>query len=170
MSRANERGRPVIVGLGNALRSDDGVGVCAVQLLRELAPGDVELVELGCAGPDLALLLEGAQRAVIIDAVEAGRAPGSIVEFAPEGAPANLRFCTTHEIGLLEALGVARALDKLPRRTVVLGVQVASTAPGRELSPAVRAAVAQVARRALALARGERSPARRPQGGRADGR
>jgi hydrogenase maturation protease len=139
MSSAPERG-VVVIGVGNAARGDDAAGLVVA---RRVGGREHE-------GDPLALLeaWEGAATAVVIDAVRSGAVPGTVHRFEAGDAalPARLRRSTsTHAVGLAEAIELARALDRLPPRLIVYGIEGERFTAGAELSPAVAAAVEVVA-------------------------
>lgn len=145
-----------VIGCGTPDAGDDAVGLLAVRAARErLASMGVEVLE--SASPlDLVHLLEGADAAVVVDAVRApsgGRDPGELirVEAAPgEPLPAELRSSlSSHGLGLAEAVGLAAAFEPTPR-VVVLGIEAAEVAAGAGLSPAVAAALPRLVERVLA--------------------
>jgi hydrogenase maturation protease len=121
----------LIVGLGNPLRGDDGIGMRVVQALgeREL-PSDVEVMDGGTQGLGLVPLLEGRQRLIVIDAAEVGRAPGQFVCFTPDEARllGDDPWLSVHAAGLREVLFLAQALGMLPDEVIIFGVQPASLA------------------------------------------
>ena len=134
----------LILGLGNPLRGDDGVGCRVAEELarRELPPG-VQALDGGAAGLGLLDLLEGWKRVVIVDAAEMGRRPGEFVRFTPAGvrlASASGRF-SLHHAGLSEVLALADALGRPLPEVVIFGVQPARVGWGEGLSPAVEAAL-----------------------------
>lgn len=135
----------LVLGLGNPLRADDGVGVRVAQhLAKGYLPGDVELVDGGTRGLGLVSLLEGRQRVIVIDAAEMGQAPGQFVRFALEEAwlpGEDEDHFSVHAAGLREALLLARALGILPQEVVLFGVQPAWVAWETGLSPQVEAAL-----------------------------
>jgi hydrogenase maturation protease len=131
----------LVLGLGNPLRGDDGVGVRVAQQLAEWClPSDVEVVDAGTRGLGLVSLLEGRRRAIVIDASDMGLAPGEFVRFTLEEARLlgedEGRF-SVHAAGLREALLLARALGILPEEVVLFGVQPAHVAWEAGLSPQV---------------------------------
>lgn len=132
---------PLVLGLGNALRGDDGAGPAVAAALGARAhPGDMAglLAELGTT-----------THAVLIDAALSGAAPGTVRRFDAAAAPlpaATLRV-SSHGAGLAEALEMARALGQLPPRCIVYAIEGAGFAHGAPLSPAVAAAVPRVAAR-----------------------
>lgn len=129
----------VILGAGNILLRDEGVGVHVVRALRkeELPPG-VEVYEGGTAGIDLLEVISRAGRLIIVDAVDAGQEAGAVFRFRPEDVESRLREHRTslHQIDLMDTLKIARFLDCCPE-TVIIGIQPGEIAWGMELSPAL---------------------------------
>jgi hydrogenase maturation protease len=110
---------------------------------------------LDCADEPTRLLDEwaGLDTVVVVDAVVTGSAaPGTVhrVESADDPLPRDLRLASTHAVGIADALELGRALGRVPRRVVVLGVEGARFGMGDEMTPAVAHALADVAARALA--------------------
>jgi hydrogenase maturation protease len=134
----------VVIGLGNVVLSDDGLGVHAVRRLRERyeLAGDVELVEGGTAGLLLLPHLADARQVVIVDAIDVGAAPGTLVRLdGDEWSSAFAVRITPHDVGLADLLGAARLTGTWPERLALLGAQPESTAVGAELSAPVAAAI-----------------------------
>jgi hydrogenase maturation protease len=128
----------VVIGIGNVIRSDDGLGVHVVRLLQDRGrcAEDVTLIEGGTAGLMLLPQLADADRAIIVDAVSLGNDPGTLVRLDnAEGAFATGK--TPHDVGLSDLLDAARLTSAWPNRLVLHGAQPASTAFGTELSPDV---------------------------------
>jgi hydrogenase maturation protease len=137
----------LILGLGNALRGDDGVGPAVIEWLDEQAlPAEVEAVDGGTAGLDVVSTLMGYERAIIVDAANVGRAPGAWVRFTPDVARLkdNDTTLSLHSAGLAEALALGAALNVLPRETIVYGVQPKSVDWLPQLSAEVQAVVTEV--------------------------
>ena len=136
-----------VVGVGNALRGDDAVGLEVARLLDGTLPEGVRLVE--CEGEPVALLSswEDCDAAIVVDATESGGEPGSVRRLAAHDGPLppELQRASTHLLGVAEAVELARALGRLPRRTIVYGIEGGSFDTGAPLSEAVRAAAAAVA-------------------------
>ena len=134
----------LIIGLGNPLRGDDGVGVRAAQALAEqkLPPG-VEVLDGGTQGLGIVNLLEGRQRVIFVDAADMGAAPGEFRRFTLDEAQllGNDRHLSLHNANLRDALLLAQALDMLPAEVIIFGVQPASLEWKTSLSPAVEAAL-----------------------------
>ncbi len=119
----------LVIGLGNPLLGDEGVGVRVVEELRGLQlPDGVEVLEGGTAGLGLLALMEGYQRVIVVDAADMGHSPGHVVRFTPS----EVQFKKTdaslslHQIGLGEVLALAEALEMAPDELIIIGVQ-----PGR---------------------------------------
>jgi hydrogenase maturation protease len=127
----------VVIGVGNRWRSDDGAGLEAAALLAA-EPG-ATVHEHDGDGTGLLDLWAGADAVVLIDAIRGGAAPGDLHRLdasdAPLPRPAAHR--SSHALGVAEAIELSRALGSLPGRVVVCGVEGASFAAGRGLSPAV---------------------------------
>ncbi len=139
-------GARMIIGMGNPLRRDDGIGVRVAERLAALAPTGVDVHIHAGGGPELMERWHGAERVVLVDAVTAGGAPGAVHRFDVSGRPlpAQVRAaCSTHDLGLHDVVELARALRRLPDRLIVIGVEGTDFAPGMALSLPVRAAVAR---------------------------
>jgi len=137
----------LVLGLGNVVMSDDGVGVHAVRRLRErTAPADgVELIEGGTAGLLLLPHLADAEQAIIIDAIDTGAPAGTLVRLDGDSWPAAFAtHVTVHDVGVRDLLGAAQLTGALPRQLVLHGVQPATTSIGTELSAPVARALDQL--------------------------
>lgn len=139
----------LILGLGNPLLGDEGIGVRVVEELRELElPAGVEAVVGGTAGMGLIGLMEGYQRVIIVDAADMGQPPGQVIRFTP----AEARFNTVesplslHQMGVGEMLDLAEALEMAPAELIIIGIQPARIEEGAELSPEVEGAIPRVIR------------------------
>jgi len=146
-----ERGRTLVLGCGNLLGADDGVGIAALDRLREVAlPSGVELEDGGTWGLNLLPLVESADRLLLLDAVDHGEAPGSLIVLEREEIP---RFLGTklspHQIDLREVLALAELRGTLPGETVVIGLQPERVEMSTELSPSVAVNVPLLVERAL---------------------
>ena len=155
--------KSLIVGFGNPLRGDDGVGLAALRLLEsEPLPDGVRCADVGIGGVALVHELQaGWDRLVIIDAVQRGGAAGTVYVLAPK-LPDLDAMATDERNDLLvdahmaepyHALVLAAALGILPREVHIVGVEAPETEElTLELSPAVARAVPMAARRARELA------------------
>lgn len=134
----------LILGLGNPLRGDDGVGPFVVKaLLDGELPEGVDALDGGTGGLELLQVMEGWDRVLVVDSADIGREPGQFIRFRPDQAELAQRSddFSFHETGLAEALTLARALDQPLPEIVIFGVQPAQMDWGEGLSSAVKAAV-----------------------------
>jgi hydrogenase maturation protease len=130
----------LVLGIGNTVMSDDGVGPKVVQALcREYRfPDGIDLVDGGTLGLDLLPLLEAKSHLIMIDAVETGRQPGTRVRLSGEELPIALETrISPHQMGLKDLLAVARLMGHAPGEMVLIGVQPKSIEVGIELTPEV---------------------------------
>jgi len=137
----------VVLGVGNTLMRDDGIGVRVVRTLAETydLPGHVRLVEGGVAGLRCLSEFEGAEYLLIVDAVYGKKPPGAIDRLTPEELPEHRgTVFSAHEIGVSEMLSVARLLGKLPT-TRILAVQAKEAqCVGLDLTPELQVALPRV--------------------------
>ena len=137
----------IVLGLGNVLRGDDGVGPAVIEWLdrQDLPPG-VEAIDGGTSGLDIVSILMGRERAIIVDAANVGRAPGEWERFTPAVAQlkGNDATLSLHSAGFADALALGAALNVLPLTIVIYGVQPQSLDWSPQLSAEVQAAVAAV--------------------------
>ena len=137
----------LILGLGNALRADDGVGPAVIDWLdQQVLPPGVEVIDGGTAGLDIVPTLMGHEQAFIVDAANVGRTPGEWVRFTPDVVRLkdNDAVLSLHSAGLAEALALGAALNVLPQTIIIYGVQPQNLDWSAELSAEVQAAVAEV--------------------------
>jgi hydrogenase maturation protease len=141
-----------VIGVGNALRGDDAVGLAVAERVRALAPEGVEVLEVEQEPTRLIDAWEGADPALVVDAAQSGGEPGTVRRFdaSTEGVPARVFRSSTHAFGVGDAVELARALGRLPARVVVYGIEGADFTAGAGLSERVAAAVDEVARLLLA--------------------
>jgi hydrogenase maturation protease len=134
----------LVMGIGNVLLTDEGVGIRAVnELARRYVFSDrVELLDGGTAGIELLRHIAGRDHLIIIDAMKCGQPPGTVVRVEGGDVPAAFRTrISPHQLGLSDLLAAAMLTGELPGNLVLFGVEPASLEPGLELSPAVEASV-----------------------------
>lgn len=138
-----------IIGLGNGLRGDDAVGLLAARRLQQILGDRVQVIEADMAGANILELMDGARVAILVDAARSGQAPGTIHRLDVSAGPIAGRIFprSSHAIGALDALELARALGTLPASVVVYGVEAAHTGAGEPLSPPVAQALDEVVKR-----------------------
>lgn len=148
--------RAVILGIGNTILSDEGVGVHAVTALEKQyrLPAGVEAIDGGTAGMELLEALSGLDLLVVLDTIVAGKEPGTLISLA--GAEVQVFFrrkLSPHQIGLADVLASLELLGRLPRETLVFGVQPLSLELGMEMTPPVAARVPDLVALAVAAMR-----------------
>lgn len=131
-----------LIGLGNLLMRDEGVGVQAVRIVEEryeIPPG-VEIVDGGTSGLDLLPYIEGRDRVLFVDALNFGREPGFIDVLENREIPALFAAKESlHHLGLMDVLATAQLLDVMPRDICLIGIQPLSLEIGLELSELLQA-------------------------------
>lgn len=137
----------VVIGVGNEFRRDDGVGPAVVTQLADQVPAGVRLVISDGEPTRLIEAWAGAQLVIVIDAVRGNpSAPGRTHRFVAEPASAEpVATVSSHGLGLGEAIGLARALDRMPDRLIVHAVEATEFGFGVGLTPAVAAAADSIA-------------------------
>ena len=130
----------LVLGIGNLIMTDDGVGVQVVHRLQEryTFPPTVRLLDGGTLGLDLLPYLEGVRRLLVVDAVETGGPPGTLIRLT--GDEINIAFRTKlspHQMGLQDLLLVAELQGFAPEELLLLGVQPEEIGMGTELTPTV---------------------------------
>jgi hydrogenase maturation protease len=152
----NERTPLLVLGLGNVLLEDDGVGAAAVALLREryTACSGVQVLDGGTLGLSLLPYLESADALILVDAVRADATPGSLVRLTGDDvAPAVATRLSPHQVGVADLLDGARWLGRYPRRVVLLGLVPESMELVVGLSARVRPALPTLVERVVDEAR-----------------
>ncbi len=151
--------RPVgllILGLGNVLCGDDGLGVAAVRRLQELYefPEGVFLLDGGTLGLSLLPYIEDSERVLLVDAIRGEGPPGSFVRLSGEDVgPAVAHRLSVHQVGVVDLLDAARWRDRLPVELVLLGLVPQSLELSIDLSPALKARLDDLVERVAEEAR-----------------
>jgi hydrogenase maturation protease len=133
----------VVLGVGNILLKDEGVGVRVVELLqsRYRFPEHVKVVDGGTQGLWLMATIQQAHHLIVVDAVLGGREPGALYRLQRDDLPKGLRAKqSAHDSDLIESLNLCALLGEGPHNVVVLGIEPADIQPyGLELTPPVAA-------------------------------
>jgi hydrogenase maturation protease len=133
--------RTVVIGLGNPIMGDDGLGIAALERLRVdwSLPATVVLVDGGTWGMSLLPDIEDAERLLLLDAIDVGAEPGTLLVLEREQIPRYLATkISPHEVDLRDVLALAELRGTLPRETVAVGLQPASVELSSELTDTVR--------------------------------
>ncbi len=131
--------RIVVIGVGNLLQKDEGVGIHAVQALQEMKlPKDVELID-GGTSPDIIAYTRATYKMIIIDCAKAGGKPGTFYYFKPEDlATGEGTLTSAHEMGVVENLNLMSLTGNKPKDVVIIGIEPAEIDWGMELSPTLK--------------------------------
>ncbi len=144
-----EKQKIKILGAGNYLMADDGVGVHILEKLEQSVIPDVELENAGVGGLAILDLIEDADDVIIIDAVRGGGgSPGTIYRFSDKDLPpAQLFMMSLHDLNLVDTLALGRQIqpELMPDNITIIGIEV-ERVEGicTELSPSVSAAADKV--------------------------
>lgn len=143
----------VVIGLGQKLRGDDAAGLEAVQVWERMYPAtaahpQVRVEYAESPGLTLLSLLEGAEKAILVDAVQNGASPGTLHILNEADLPAFLQgAASAHGWGVAETLALGRqaGVINLPEQITLFGIEIAQVEVGAELSPVVQRALAEIA-------------------------
>jgi len=134
-----------VLGLGNPLMADEGIGVCLVVQLSRLAAehADVEFIDAGTGGLAILHHIRDRRKAIFIDCAYMGEQPGVIRRFTPEYVCSYkvLAHQSLHEADLLRILDMSRQLGQTPDEVVIFGIQPERIEPALDLSPSLRSRI-----------------------------
>jgi hydrogenase maturation protease len=136
--------KTLVLGIGNVLLQDEGVGIHALDELRRrfAFDGNVELLDGGTAGVELLRHLDGREHVVIVDAIAAGHPPGTVFRVEGEDVPRTFhQRISPHQIGLSDVLATALITDTFPGGMVMFGVEPQALTTGLALTPVVEASL-----------------------------
>ena len=136
----------LIMGIGNILLQDEGIGVHVVRRLKEMSlPNNVEVLDGGTAGLDLVDFMENRRKLIVIDAVKAGDKPGTIYRLTEENLKIKPKaIMSFHEIDFLDALYMSDVMRNKPKETVVIGIEPKDMSDGVELSPEIEERIPRI--------------------------
>jgi hydrogenase maturation protease len=135
----------LILGIGNLLLKDEGVGVRVVKRLRDInLPCYTEVLDGGTLGLDLLFYIEGRKKVIVIDAVKAGGTPGTIYRFADSDIVAEAKISlSAHDIDFMDVLKTAHFLGHKPE-IIFIGIEPKDISEGLELSPEIEKKIPKV--------------------------
>jgi hydrogenase maturation protease len=130
----------LILGIGNVLLKDEGVGVHALNGLKQVSlPSEIEILDGGTSGADLVDCIAGRKKLIVIDATAADGEPGTVYRFTIDDLiRKTASMGSLHEFGFVETYLMAKQLGCAPREIVIFGVQPAEIEFGLELSDTVQ--------------------------------
>jgi len=155
----------VVLGVGNLLLRDEGVGVQIVKMLHkdDLSYPNLAIID-GGTSPEIMSLVEGADKLIIIDAVKGGKEPGTIYRFTIDdvdlGSPCSAEDCAAHkdtglqvyqklslhQIDIVDNLRMLSLIGKQPRNIVIIGIEPRTIEPGLELSSEIQSKIPEITR------------------------
>ncbi len=136
--------KTLVIGVGNRILSDEGVGVHVIERLLAgyVIPTDVLVLDGGTLGLDLLYYLQGVENLLLIDAVEMRKEAGTLIRMVNDEVPAFLSMkMSPHQVGIPDMLAVAKLKDLYPQNVILWGVEPDSLELGLDLSPTIEARV-----------------------------
>lgn len=137
----------LVLGIGNVLLSDEGIGVRVIDELRKRYrfSEEIELLDGGTSGIELLPYIQDRDYLIIIDAIKSGHAPGTILRVEGKDVPARFRTrISPHQIGLSDLLATAEISGNMPKNLVLFGIEPKSMELDLELSKEVQAGLDQL--------------------------
>ena len=129
--------RTLVLGIGNLLLSDEGIGVRAIQTLEAhyQIPPEVELFDGGTSGMELMEAMADRDLLIVVDAVRSNHDAGSVFILEDEQVPALFtEKLSPHQLGLCDVLMALKMTGEYPRKLILIGIEPASLAPGMALT------------------------------------
>jgi len=133
----------VVIGLGNPMRRDDGVGPAVIEAFEDQTPPFIELLLTDGEPTRLLEAWRGRKRAIVVDTIVAGAPAGTVhrVELGVDAIPASRPNASSHEAGIEVAVDLSRVLDALPAELIVFGIEPDDVGHGEGLSAVVAASL-----------------------------
>jgi hydrogenase maturation protease len=142
----------LILGVGNILLGDEGVGVRVIEAMQEMdLPDTIELLDGGTASIDILEFLKNRERVIVIDAVQGGGGePGTLYRFTPADIKVRKPVYTSlHQVGLLESLTTLEYTGESLKDIIIFGVEVEKLGWSLELSPDIKAVIPRIIEKVL---------------------
>jgi hydrogenase maturation protease len=145
----------VILGVGNILLKDEGIGVHTAHALQQTSlDEEVEVID-GGTSPDIIPLIEKADKLIVIDATLGGEEPGALYRFSPEDITAESGgLVSAHQMSFVENLRTMKGLGVEPEEVVIIGVEPKEVDWGLELSPELQERIPEIVKAVLREAKG----------------
>ncbi len=147
----NDNNKIVVIGIGNLLLMDEGIGVHTInELEKHDLPGSIEILDGGTGGFKLIDLFHGAARVIFIDAVETGKPPGTVTIFCAEDVRSIYKKekYSLHDTDLMEVIKMTEMLDT-PPRIEIIGIQPMTIDYGTTLSKELTGSMPEIINRVL---------------------
>lgn len=148
--------RRLLIGIGNPFRRDDGVGIQVAKRILAMKPAEFEVLTQAGEGAALMESWSGAEQIVVVDAVRSHSTPGRVheIDASSQRVPSEFFHYSSHAFGVAEAIELARTLNQLPPRVVVIGIEGQDFSEGVGLTPEVETAVEKTVARIKAIFEG----------------
>ncbi|MEJ2634700.1 MAG: HyaD/HybD family hydrogenase maturation endopeptidase [Calditrichia bacterium] len=146
--------RKIVLGLGNILNRDEGLGVHCLKPLQERIGNthNVELLDGGVLGMNLLPFVEASSHLLLLDAIDARKEPGTVIELSKDAIPLYTQVkMSQHQVTFQEVLEFAAMRGKFPKYLHLIGAQPEDIEIGAEMSSAVAAAIPEIVERAMAI-------------------
>jgi len=149
----NLRAKTLILGVGNILLRDEGIGVRVIEYLQQQTlPEGVELIDGGTAGADLIDVLADRETVIVVDAVRSDKPAGTLLRFSPDDlALQQDNPLSLHDLDIPQTLAMTKMMNCAPKNVICFGVVPGSIAPGMELSETLADLVPQISQIILGL-------------------
>jgi hydrogenase maturation protease len=137
---SNNRKPILVLGIGNILLRDEGIGVHVINELQNMPlPENIEVVDGGTAGADLLDILAERQKIIIIDAIKSDSPPGTVLRFTLNDIEnADKASMSMHDIGIPETLQMAKMIGVMPEEIVFFGITPENLSCGLEVSETLK--------------------------------
>ena len=129
----------LILGIGNILLKDEGVGVHTIRKMMDMdLPSDIELMDGGTMGMNLLFYIEGRKKVIVIDTIIAGEPPGTIYRFTDENLAYNKPMLrSAHGVDFTDVIKTSKMLGTKPDDIVFIGIEPESLDEGLEMTPTI---------------------------------
>lgn len=142
----NSRKPFLVLGIGNTLLSDEGIGVHVIEQMQAIStPEHVEIIDGGTSGVDLLDILADRDTVIVVDAVDTGCRPGTVLRFGIDQLiKKDHPYISMHEVGIAETIRMTEQLGCAPKEVIVFGIQPKTIQCGLELSKDIEHVVQEV--------------------------
>jgi hydrogenase maturation protease len=152
-----KRCKILVLGIGNILLRDEGVGVRVIERLQQMdLPSSVEVVDGGTSGADLLDVLSEREKVIVVDAIDTGGTdyadmqPGETIRLeADQLAPPDTPDISLHDLGIGETIQMTKMLNCAPDSVVIIGVKPKDLTPGLELSSTIEQVIPMIIKQVL---------------------
>lgn len=154
MSMKRQRATTLILGVGNILLSDEGIGVRVIEYLQKCRLTDnIELVDGGTAGADLIDILADRETVIVVDAVRSNKPAGTILQLGLDDLKAlDVNPISLHDLDIPQTLAMTKMLNCSPSKVICIGVVPEKLSPGMELSKRITDLIPKIGQTVLGLA------------------